>query len=167
MKQCESGRDETRPRGDRKPCCACAAGPVRTVARSPSCDRHGPAARCCAQALVRARRGANCRRSDRGSHDTAGIWPLAGVALIFEHCRGGPSSSRGDTQWRAPRWVWRPTSRQELFAHLQRLPVAFQRPMAVRSVAVTRDYRSVDDPAVRRLRLRLLDREFDHRHRRA
>jgi ATP-binding cassette subfamily B protein len=57
-------------------------------------------------------------------HDTAGIWPLAGVALIFGIAEAVLFFARRYAMASAALGL-ESDARQELFAHLQRLPVAF------------------------------------------
>ncbi len=57
-------------------------------------------------------------------HDTAGIWPLAGVALIFGIAEAVLFFARRYAMASAALGL-ETDARQELFAHLQRLPVAF------------------------------------------
>jgi ATP-binding cassette subfamily B protein len=58
------------------------------------------------------------------SHDTAGIWPLAGVALLFGIAEAVLFFARRYAMASAALGL-ETDVRQELFGHLQRLPVAF------------------------------------------
>ena len=58
------------------------------------------------------------------SHDTAGIWPLAGVALLFGIAEAVLFFARRYAMASAALGL-ETDGRQELFGHLQRLPVAF------------------------------------------
>ena len=57
-------------------------------------------------------------------HDTAGLWPLAGLALLFGLAEAALFFIRRYAMASAA-IVLRSTSRRDLFAHVQRLPLSF------------------------------------------
>ena len=105
------------------PCCGCARGPVRTAASIIVHDRRGDAARCSPQSLVPLVIGAVVDGPIR-HHDTAGLWALAGVALLFGIAEAVLFFARRKAMASAALGI-ETDLRRDLFAHLQRLPVAF------------------------------------------